>query len=301
MIDSMLAEGQKQIDRMPDSVDRRIMQRKLRKIDGKLYESKTLIEKLEKRNEQDLPLIRDFREIFIKELQSVLDFLSDVYAKPGHGIADLSIFSLFVLCIDELLAAFHLGQHYFISQACSHLRTISETLDKIELFNQHPEWLDLWVSKDPANQRKQRNEFSPSEVRKKLGKESYDPLYSSLSELGAHTSFKNIQTRIALKKASKNEKQVIGFWIGGCPFEHNVVYVFNYLLYFIQLITLKLVQVYEEELNIEEVEMFLVTMVGDLKVFSETYLIEWVEREGFDSESIHETLEIIEKNILKDG
>jgi len=105
---------------------------------GKL--SDVLIAVLEQKPDKKPEIIDDTRVIFTTKLQNVLDFLLDVREKRQQGVAGFAKISLFYLCIDELLTAFHLTQHAFVNQAYSHIRSIFENLDKIDLFHQQPEW-----------------------------------------------------------------------------------------------------------------------------------------------------------------
>ena len=42
-------------------------------------------------------------------------------------------------CFDELISALHLSRHNYFGQSNTHLRSILETLDRVELFNKYPE------------------------------------------------------------------------------------------------------------------------------------------------------------------
>jgi hypothetical protein len=232
-----------------------------------------------------IKIFDDVRKIFIRQLQNVVDLLSDVSEHSQNGIASFAKVSLFYFCIDELLAAFHLAQHSYINQAYSHIRTVSESLDKIELFDQQPEWAELWSSQDPKDKMKILNQLSPKAVREKLGREKYDPFYSFFSELGPHGTFKGIQSRSGMSlQRSPSGKPLIRLWVGGCPFEHNVIWVSTFLLYTINNVVLKIMLIFEQYFNQDEIKLILKSLVEDYKEFCINHFIPWLQKEGHDTE-----------------
>ena len=172
-------------------------------------------------------------------------------------MAGFAKISLFYLCIDELLTAFHLTQHAFVNQAYSHIRSIFENLDKIDLFHQQPEWAEIWASDNPEDRKKVRTELNPSKVRKKLGRDTFDPIYGMFSELGPHGTFRGIKSRSARKVRENEKNPEIHLWIAGCPFEHNYIWLCSFLLYTIIKMLLKITDVYAEYLNEEEIAKIL--------------------------------------------
>jgi len=283
MLESMFDSAKEKLASMPDSPLKRQGLRIVKMASGVHFDSNSLVQILEKRTEKDLPILKDIRDIFIRHLQIILNLLSDVIANPLRGVNDFAKLSLFYLCVDELLVAFHLAQHSFINQAYTHIRSIFEALDKIELFETKPEWSKLWASDNPKDEKKKWKELSPSAVREKLGKVRYDPLYSYFSEMGPHGSFKNVQSRSGMiKKSCSKGRKEFRVWLGGAPFEHNIVSVNSFLLYSLVAVLSKIAIIYGRYLNIEETDGILHKIQVDYRSFFENHFIKWAEREGKD-------------------
>jgi hypothetical protein len=100
-------------------------------------------------------------------------------AISGPGYAVLQNLSR---ALNDSVAGFHLAQHGFLNQANNVTRTALEACDLAVLFAQHPEQAEAWHATDKAHQ-----EFSPSKVRKLLGKPPYDEIHGWLSETGSHS------------------------------------------------------------------------------------------------------------------
>lgn len=254
--------------------------------------SNKLVKILETQSDKDLDIIKDIRKIFVDKLQIILDFLTTVVETKHAGVDSFAKLSLFFLCVDELLAAFHLAQHSFVNQSYSHMRTIFESLDKIVLFNEQSEWAELWASDDPDDKKKIIWELSPASVREKLGRDRYDPLYSMFSELGPHGTFTGIQARSARKIDNEsNERPKIYLWVGGCPFEHNDVWLNSFLLYSLVSVIFKIIKVYGKSLDEVEREKALSGATSDFKQFTLKYFVEWAKGENLDPQPIIETLD----------
>ncbi|MCX5886675.1 MAG: hypothetical protein NT096_12335 [Proteobacteria bacterium] len=291
MTDSLLAKAKENIDKMDDGFQKRQGERILKMASGSHQDSKILVQVLERRPDKKLEILDDTRETFIKGLQTILDLLLDVREKRQQGIVGFSKISLFYLCVDELLAAYHLTQHAFVNQAYSHIRSIFENLDKIGLFHQQPEWAEIWVSDKPEDRKKVRKELIPSKVRKKLGRKGYDPIYSMFSEMGPHGTFRGIQSRTARKINDSDEIPTIHFWIAGCPFEHNYVWLCSFLSYAVVHILLKIIYVYSEYLHDEELEKILDDTATEFEIFIKKHYVEWAKREGLETEPLEQDIE----------
>src|SRR5208282_5002630 len=100
-----------------------------------------------------------------------------------------------------------------------HLRTVYDLLEKVELFLKQPRWADVWAGGD---KKKILKELSPGEVRAKLGKPKFDLAYSMLSELGSHGTFEGVRRRV-VKKPTQNNRPQVGIWVGGVPWDSEVV------------------------------------------------------------------------------
>jgi hypothetical protein len=295
ILEKFLPEAKRVIDEMPEGKEKRKAKRIYKIATGKHFEAESLIKILEQPARDEKEDSEEIRKIFINSLQNILDLLSDAVEPSRKGIAELAKFGLFYLCIDELLAAFHLAQHSFVSQAYSHLRTILEALDKIELFNQKPEWAELWASVDPRQKREQLKDLSPASIREKLGGERYDPFYSCFSEFGPHGTFRTIQTRSARKPELVDGRPQIHFWVGGCPFEHNIMFINSFLLFTLGLLLSKIGSIYAHLLNREETREIAIQFMEESKRFYEKYFLPWAEKEGLDVGPLMEYLKKIPK------
>ena len=84
--------------------------------------------------------------------------------------------------LNDCLAGFHLAQHGFLNQSNNVVRTALEACDLAQLFGDHPDQAKKWFATEKAHV-----EFKPSDVRRLLGKEPYDPIHGWLSETGSHS------------------------------------------------------------------------------------------------------------------
>lgn len=292
MMDSLIQVAKSNIDLMEDGVDKTKALRLVRLADEDCLKASALLKILERPTEKDLEILRDTRVFLEKQLQTVLNLLSDVTNKSVRGTDQFAKLSLFYLGVDELLTAFHLSQHSFINQAYTHIRTIHELLEKIQLFHEQPEWAELWSSTEPKDKKKILRELSPASVREKLGKQRFDPIYSMFSELGPHGTFRGIQSRTARRIGQKDEERPkIYMWVGGNPFIHNIVWINSFLLYVLTMVILKLTTVYGSVLNSEELSSILDETQSGMKVFIEKHYVTWLIEEGFDPKPLIDILE----------
>lgn len=104
-------------------------------------------------------------------------------AGKGTGEAHFVVRHLFARALSDLMAALHLARHGYLSQAYNSVRTAYETQDLIELVIAHPEEAGKWVNTEEGHK-----DFAPGQVRKRIGKPSFDEMYSHYSEL-AHPRF----------------------------------------------------------------------------------------------------------------
>lgn len=253
-----------------------------------------LVEVLEGRNPESVPILRDARRVFTKALQRVLDLLSDISKKPGSGPDEFAKIGLASFCVTEMLAAFHLAQHSFVNQAYAHIRSVFEHLDKIELFHEQPEWAELWCSDKPEDAKRVLLELKPAAVREKLGRPRYDPLYAWFSELGTHSTFNAIRS-FSAKTASRKVggRPTLQFWIGGCPFEHNIIFINSFLLLAGVEVTRVIRRVYAESLTTDAADQALVDTGGELLDFITKYLVQFADQCGIDTRPLMRIIEYL--------
>jgi hypothetical protein len=81
------------------------------------------------------------------------------------GPAKIAILGLLYWLFDELTVAQYLARRNYSTLAYTHLRSVMEILDKIELFTMKPETAELWAS---GNEREIRKKLSPPHVMEML-------------------------------------------------------------------------------------------------------------------------------------
>jgi hypothetical protein len=197
----------------PDTTEVRQAKRLLRTIRHELPSASGLIMAIESKAEIKEPILRETRTLFEKYFQIYLDVLYDVSVEERHrGQASFAKLSMLFSCVDELVVCFHLAQHGYINQAYTHIRTVFESLNKVELFVKDESYAELWCSND---ERRKRRELSPSAVRTKIGVKE-DPLYAFFSAHGPHVTWEYVQSKSARKpEASEKGKPEIVFFLGG--------------------------------------------------------------------------------------
>lgn len=282
IVNELLEEAPRLIEQMPEGREKREAKRIYKTATGKHFDAESLVKILEQPGRGEREDSKEIRKIFLNRLQDILDLLSDAVEPSRRGVAEFAKLGLFYLCVDELLAAFHMAQHSFVNQAYSHIRSILEALDKIELFNRKPEWAELWASVDPKQEKDQLKELNPASIREKLGRERYDPFYGFFSEFGPHGTFRTIETRSSRKPELVDSRPQIHFWIGGCPFEHNIMFINSYLLFSLGLVLSRVGSIYGHLLNREDVREILDHLIEDDKRFNETHFIPWAQSVGLD-------------------
>src|SRR5579884_1548983 len=131
-----IAEG------LPDGRLRRQIVRAVALATGGHYSAEALLDTLSNQVPSPSQFVSAASPVFCKVLQYLLDVLFDATRQTSQGIMRFALISLHYWCVDELLVAFHLSSRGYSSQAYSHIRTTYETLDKIRLFKEQPQWAE---------------------------------------------------------------------------------------------------------------------------------------------------------------
>lgn len=258
------------IGQLPDGKMKRQMSRLHASSAGKYFDIETHINALESPPEKINDNLNECVRIFKEGLKYISDFIFDVTQNTLSGSATFGQLSLIMICVNELIVTLHLLKHRYVNQAYSHIRTIFENLDKVELFRRKPEWAEVWAGKD---EKKKWNELRPAEVRKKLGKNKYDPIYVLFSSLGPHGTFQAVQVQAARKVRVSEKRPSFTFWIGGTPFEHNTVWVNAFGIYALYSVLLQLMRSFQKYLNAEEGEEILKRIFDELKHYITTHFL----------------------------
>jgi hypothetical protein len=276
-------------DKLPDDPKKRQMMRQLSLVGGGHFQAENLIAILESPSQHIFPILAAARQAFTQLLQRTLDVLFDATRHTYEGPANFAKIGLCYWAIDELLAAFRLAQCAFTNQSYAHIRTDSEILDLIELFDKQPKWAELWST---GNDKEVWKNLRPAAVRKKLGTPKWDPMYSFLSEHGSHGTFRGLQARsLRVDRKSDEERKSFKIWVGGSPKVHHIVWANSLCVYTTLQLLVKSVSIFSQYLNADEIEGVLETS-GEItgQFFTEHY-VGWAKDAGLKYEPILEFLD----------
>jgi hypothetical protein len=196
----------------PDGADVRKMKRIAALGRKKHFEAKKFIEYFPTILEKEEPLVDEAVSILGTTLQCLLDILHDATQESQEGPAGIAILGLSYWLFDELTVAQYLARRNYSTLAYTHLRSVMEILDKIELFTKSPETAEVWAS---GNEGEIWKKLSPPRVREKLGRNSLDPVYKYFSEEGSHATFTAMRPRLRKKSGGSGEIPKIAIMIGG--------------------------------------------------------------------------------------
>jgi hypothetical protein len=284
------------VNALPDGPQKRTIIRELGIIKGEHYSAARLLEGLRLPSQiSDLLVVAEGSAIVVEIIQQILDMLFDMTRHTHRGIAMFANIGLCYWAVDELLVALHLSQRAYTNQAYTHLRTVWEVLDKIELFLEQPEWADLWAK---GSDKDVWNELKPSEVRKKLKHAKYDPLYSFFSELGPHSTFKGLQARTGKKIEQPDPHRIQAvIWVGGCPQEHHVIWTMTSCAYAAMMALLKCTSVCSAFLNDEEFASKLDVGADRVAGFIRQHYAEWAKHSNM--ENVDELINLLDRKPWK--
>jgi hypothetical protein len=195
----------------PDGADTRKMKRVVALGRKKHFEAKKFIDYFPTILEKEDPLVDEAVLVLGKTLQCLLDILHDATQDPQEGPAKIANLALSYWLFDELTVAQYLARRNYSTLAYTHLRSVMEILDKIELFTKKPETAELWASGD---EREIWKKLSPPRVRELLGRDSLDPVYKYFSEEGSHATFTAMRPRLR-KQSDLGEVPEIAIMVGG--------------------------------------------------------------------------------------
>lgn len=286
MIGIIIAGFRDQIKQVPDSPTKRQFERLLWSYEDNYPTAAQLIDVLGSKNTIKSEILADGNRLFEPVLQSILDLLQDASHNSQKGGAGFAKITLLFSCAQELTVAFHLAQRAFTNQTYAHIRTVFEVCDKIDLFHLKPEEVSKWADA------KKWEEFLPSNVRKKLGKPSYDPVYSMFSKLGPHGTFEGVQlfTGKTVEK-EETETPTLNIWVGGCHRNDQLIMTHGIVLISALMIIFRICEVYRKELHVEEVERAMLGAVNAVIEFDEKHLFPWAKENGKDIAELQKWIE----------
>lgn len=271
------------LTQLPDSKIKRQLDRLHASSMGKHFDIEAHIKALEAPLENIDDNLRECIRIFTSGLKYISDLIYDITQNTLQGPANFAQLSLLMICVNELLVTLHLLKHRYVNQAYSHIRTIFENLEKVELFRVKPQWADVWAGND---EKKKWDELRPAKVREKLGKEKHDPIYGLFSSLGIHGTFQAVQVQTARKVKEKEDRPSFTVFVGGTPFEHNTVWVNGFGIYALYSVLLQLMRSFERYLNVEEGEEILKKIFDELKNYIGTHFLGWAKKQNLKTEDL---------------
>jgi len=202
-------------------------------------------------------------------MQCLLDLLHDATQNSHRGPAKISILGLFYWLIDELTTAQFLARRAYNTQAYSHLRVILEILDKIDLFTQYPDFVEIWAS---GNEDEIWKKLAPPRVREKLGRDNRDPMYTYFSREGSHATFTAMQPRLRMMTGSTEEDSRISMMLGGRRDPARQVSILIYCILVTTQAIIKCATVFEDRLNPTDVTLLVTATADDCSAFYRRFL-----------------------------
>lgn len=280
------------VAKMDDSIERRELNRSIRKLNGEHHNFLEIYNSIAIDRENKDSIIIKSKDFIHHDMQIILDLMSDVVSCGKTVTYNESLkLSLYYYIIEELTVVIYLLEHHFVNQSYTHLRSVFETLDLIELFEKDESLIELWKdnSSDEEIQKKKRNTFMPNKVREVIGKKDsiYEEIYWTLCEIGTHTTFKNIQTRTCLTLTSKeNENNRFSIKLGGIPFKEDIFLCNSMLLQTISFVILSITNSYADYFLKEEIEKILDKMVEDTKKLYLEIMTDDLKKVSFDTNKL---------------
>jgi len=196
----------------PDGAETRRMKRMVAIGRKKHFEAKKFIDYFPTILHKEDPLVDEAVLVLSKTLQCLFDILHDATQDSQAASAKIAILGLSYWLFDELTVAQYLARRNYSTLAYTHLRSVMEILDKIELFTQKPENAELWAS---GNEREVWKKLSPARVRELLGRDSLDPVYKYFSEEGSHSTFTAMRPRLRKQSDIPGDVPKVAIMIGG--------------------------------------------------------------------------------------
>jgi hypothetical protein len=267
----------------PDVAETREAKRLLRSMKHELPTAKGLIAVMESKAEIKEPIVLETRNLFEKHFQSFLDVLYDISVEESHkGEASFAKLSLLFSCVDELVTGFHLAQRAYSNQAYSHIRTVLESLNKIELFVRDESYAKLWLSNDEKEKFKK---LRPKAVRDKLGIKK-DELYGFLSVYGTHVTSEYVHSKSGrYVKVSESGNPEIVFFISGTKYTSHILTANLNCLVALSLALVYVGKAFPHNVHSEDYSRILGRLSQDLREYMGRY-IGFFKKTGFDIQEI---------------
>lgn len=282
------SEFGKALQDAPNTPELHPVRRMFARLTGEHVDASGLIGALESKPVREHPFAQAARPLFEKHLQTYLDRLWDVVQHTQSGAAAAAQISMFALCADEMLVAFHLAQRGYANQAFTHQRIVLEALGLIELFTRTPEAADEWMVPDP---RATWEKFKPSKVRRALGQRPWDPFYSFLSSYGTHVTWRTLQIRMGIfRPREQHGTPQIRLFVGGTPIVGNLIHANLLCLYLLFSSIIKFVGVFSEFILPNESLVAMREAGLEILQFVLDHYLPWARQEGLDVDEMERFL-----------
>lgn len=285
VIDASIEIIDSSLKNAPDTKEYRAAKRQLRTLKRSLPSATSLIADLEQRGEIKEPVIAETRVLFEKYFQVFLDAVYDAMEGTHRGSPSFAIISIFCMCIDELVTAFHLAQHGFANQAYTHIRTVLESLNLVELFVRDASFADLWCSDD---KRTKARKLSPKAVRKKLNIED-DPTYRFLSAHGPHSTFDSIRSKSARKREqSADGNPEIHFFLGGTKIVMHLIWANVGCIQALSLALASIGKTFPDHINFEDYTGIAKELAREYKEYITRYIVQFFKESDVDTSELED-------------
>ena len=237
------------LESAPDNAENRKARRILAAVQGEHFHAEALFDSFHALPEEPDEEVQEAVTVLTRTTQGLLDVLHDAIQRSQKGPANFAITGLFFWLIDETMAAQFLARRSHATLAYTHLRSIMEISDKIELFTKQPEQAEIWIA---GNEREVWKKLAPPRVREKLGRSSFDPLYQYFSEQGSHSTFTAMQSRVRRRSNTGNQRLGITMMIGGIPDRGRQLSILMYATLLTNIALHRAVFAFAERLNGED-------------------------------------------------
>ena len=275
----------------PDGAGVRKMKRMVALGRKKHFEAKKFIEYFPTILEKEDLLVDEAVCILGKTLQCLLDILHDATQESQEGPARIAILGLSYWLFDELTVAQYLARRNYSTLAYTHLRSVMEILDKIELFTKSPENADVWAS---GNEHEIWKKLSPPRVREKLGRNNLDPVYKYFSEEGSHATFTAMRPRLRKRSGGTKETPEIAIMIGGMK---DPARQMSILIYCIQLGGQAIVmtqKAFADRLHDLDITNMVTDLTSDTNVFY-VHFLDSFDRSSLDMEPLKIPIAVLQR------
>jgi len=264
--EALLATIGEQIKELPDTTITRKLKRNLKGAKGQWLIVESLVNFLGTEVSKPTPYAVALKPYFLKHIQTIMDFWQDISQNTLSGPVQFSNFYLIGHCVDEFLVAFHLSQRGLTGPAFTHIRSIQESLDLMELFRQDKKWVDLWISDDKG---KDWRKLRPKNIRKELKRgDAFEGIYSLLSTIGSHPTFSGAQARVRkYAKESTEGRPKFNFRIGGTPGTQEDLFAHIFIPILIMALLNEVIANFSQFLNEEETISALKESISDYQKY----------------------------------